>query len=174
MFLENGRGLPGREFPYDTGESVHEGVVGALGPGEGDAQRLDGEAHEAAWRSVREFGRSEDTTLVKLTCLPTDVARLVLSVESHVGAAPEIVARAGNGVVYVALPPEAGAGVVGQVVAEAIQRGGSGVVERAPLDLKRRLDVWGPTRGDFPLMQALKAQFDPEGVLNPGRFVGGI
>jgi glycolate oxidase FAD binding subunit len=47
-------------------------------------------------------------------------------------------------------------------------------VERAPLELKRQIDVWGPTRGDFPLMQALKAQFDPEGVLNPGRFVGGI
>ena len=47
-------------------------------------------------------------------------------------------------------------------------------VEQAPPELKRQLDVWGPTRGDFPLMQALKAQFDPQGVLNPGRFVGRI
>jgi glycolate oxidase FAD binding subunit len=139
-----------------------------------DAQRLDGEAHQTIWRSVREFGRTDDGVLLKLTCLPTDVAPLVQAVEQHARPLPDVVARAGNGIVYVVLPPAAGADTVRRAVAEATGRGGSGVVERAPLELKRQLDVWGPIRGDFPLMQALKAQFDPQAILNPGRFVGGI
>ena len=52
--------------------------------------------------------------------------------------------------------------------------GGTSVVEHAPTPLKTAIGVWGPTRSDFRLMQALKAQFDPQGTLNPGRFVGGL
>jgi glycolate oxidase FAD binding subunit len=48
------------------------------------------------------------------------------------------------------------------------------VLEQAPLELKRRIDVWGETRGDFALMQRLKQQFDPKSTLNPGRFLGGM
>jgi len=36
------------------------------------------------------------------------------------------------------------------------------------------LDAWGTAGDTLPLMRALKQQFDPRGVLNPGRFVGGI
>ena len=123
---------------------------------------------------MREFGRSENGVLLKLTCLPSDVAALVAAIERRTGASPQVVAHAGNGIVYVALPEAEDAEKVRQIVGEAIERGGSGVVERAPLELKRQIDGWGPARGDFPLMQALKAQFDPQGILNPGRFVGGI
>jgi glycolate oxidase FAD binding subunit len=43
----------------------------------------------------------------------------------------------------------------------------------APEELKRRLDVWGPARG-IEVMRRIKAQFDPDGRMSPGRFVGGI
>jgi glycolate oxidase FAD binding subunit len=36
------------------------------------------------------------------------------------------------------------------------------------------LDAWGSPGDSFPLMRAVKAQFDPKNTLNPGRFVGGI
>jgi len=37
-----------------------------------------------------------------------------------------------------------------------------------------KLDAWGSPGDALPLMRAVKAQFDPKGTLNPGRFVGGI
>jgi glycolate oxidase FAD binding subunit len=48
------------------------------------------------------------------------------------------------------------------------------VIEWCPTELKRRVNVWGEPREDFPLMQRLKKVFDPQGILSPGRFVGGL
>jgi glycolate oxidase FAD binding subunit len=45
-------------------------------------------------------------------------------------------------------------------------------VEAAPTALKERFDVWGEPGPDFSLMRRLKEQFDPQGILNPGRFLG--
>lgn len=36
------------------------------------------------------------------------------------------------------------------------------------------VEPWGTVGDALPLMRALKRQFDPNGILNPGRFVGGI
>jgi len=44
----------------------------------------------------------------------------------------------------------------------------------APTDLKKILDPWGYTGNALDLMRAIKHQFDPHSLLNPGRFVGGI
>src|SRR5262249_7052898 len=51
---------------------------------------------------------------------------------------------------------------------------GAVIIEAAPANFKREVDVWGSTRTDFTLMRRLKEEFDPNHVLNPGRFVGGI
>jgi glycolate oxidase FAD binding subunit len=53
-------------------------------------------------------------------------------------------------------------------------RGGSFVVLRCPSEMKSKLDVWGSSGDALPVMKSIKAQFDPAGVLNPGRFIGGI
>ena len=53
-------------------------------------------------------------------------------------------------------------------------RGGSFVILRCPLETKSKIDVWGSAGDALPLMRSIKAQFDPAGVLNPGRFLGGI
>jgi glycolate oxidase FAD binding subunit len=53
-------------------------------------------------------------------------------------------------------------------------RGGSLVILRCPLEIKSKMDVWGSAGDALPLMRSIKAQFDPTGVLNPGRFIGGI
>jgi glycolate oxidase FAD binding subunit len=47
------------------------------------------------------------------------------------------------------------------------------IVVQASPEMKRSVDVWGPTRG-LELMQRIKAQFDPERRMAPGTFVGGI
>jgi glycolate oxidase FAD binding subunit len=51
--------------------------------------------------------------------------------------------------------------------------GGSLIVLRRPAGIGP-LDAWGNAGDALPLMRAVKQQFDPNGTLNPGRFVGGI
>lgn len=48
------------------------------------------------------------------------------------------------------------------------------VLERCPAELKPRVNVWGEPGPAIEIMRNMKHQFDPEGTLNPGRFVGGI
>jgi glycolate oxidase FAD binding subunit len=50
---------------------------------------------------------------------------------------------------------------------------GGVVLERGPRALRAAVDPWGPTPA-LELMRAIKREFDPRGVLNPGRFVGGL
>jgi glycolate oxidase FAD binding subunit len=50
--------------------------------------------------------------------------------------------------------------------------GGTLVVIGCDTELKRRLDVFGDPPPAFDLMRRVKDQFDPKGILSPGRFVG--
>ncbi len=53
--------------------------------------------------------------------------------------------------------------------------GGGVVVQAARAALRAQLDPWGPVdAGALGLMKALRDEFDPTRVLNPGRFVGGL
>ena len=44
----------------------------------------------------------------------------------------------------------------------------------APPTIKQELEPWGYTGNALVLMGRIKEQFDPENILSPGRFVGGI
>jgi len=48
------------------------------------------------------------------------------------------------------------------------------VLHAMPGRARPGLDAWGPPPPAFPIMRALKAQFDPDGLCNPGRFIGGL
>jgi glycolate oxidase FAD binding subunit len=54
------------------------------------------------------------------------------------------------------------------------RQGGYAVVETAPPEAKRQLDVWGAPPSSLALLKALKRKFDPEDILSPGRFIGGL
>ena len=65
-------------------------------------------------------------------------------------------------------------GVVGRLRQIALSYNGSLVVERAPIAVKQRIDVWGGDPEGIEIMRRIKAKLDPAGILNPGRNVGGI
>jgi glycolate oxidase FAD binding subunit len=53
-------------------------------------------------------------------------------------------------------------------------QGGFLTVLEAPAELKRSIDVWGYSGNALDLMKKIKHQFDPQNLLSPRRFVGGI
>ena len=96
------------------------------------------------------------------------------------GLSVSLVGEAGNGVLRAAVEgsvsPDTWAKEIVAPLREALSaESGSLVIERAPLGLKRAANVWGPIpEPALAVMKRLKAEFDPRGTLNPGRFVGGL
>ena len=64
--------------------------------------------------------------------------------------------------------------VVERLLAEARRAGWAVVVESCSAALRARIDVFGAEPDALPLMRGLKARFDPDRVLSPGRMVGRI
>jgi glycolate oxidase FAD binding subunit len=90
----------------------------------------------------------------------------------------EIAARAATGAVFFGargpLAPEAARKLTDRLRGEATSRGGSLLILQAAPELRDGLDPWGRLGPELRLMQGIKAQLDPKGIMNPGRFVGGI
>jgi glycolate oxidase FAD binding subunit len=110
----------------------------------------------------------------------------VSSLPSRIGEAAECLARGGGavlsyparGLLYVRFP----VGLAGdERLVETAERsaqlaavagGGHFVIEDAPDWVKQGRDVFGDPGRLLPLLRAIKQQYDPKGVLNPGRFAG--
>ena len=150
--------------------------------------RLVKEEEKPLWDGICNYARavreaSPAATLLKAS-LPLNRLQVFL-IESteiaHRGELPTAAnVRAGSGIVYFALLPaaldEATLAKLAQASTEirhlGSKLGGSVVVEWCPTALKRKVNIWGALRDDFALMQGLKCAFDPDRILNPGRFLG--
>jgi glycolate oxidase FAD binding subunit len=121
--------------------------------------------------------------VLQVSGLPSRVGATVRAVEEVVGAvAPDqtgVVAGCAALGTFDVMLGECAVGVavrlverVRGVVAEA---GGHTIVRRAAAAVRRAVDPWGPVEPEpMALMRALRDEFDPRRVLNPGRFVGGL
>ena len=73
-----------------------------------------------------------------------------------------------------AADPQAVAAGLRKIQSAAASLGGGAIIERCPDSVKAYLDVWGEHPSGMQIMRRLKSQFDPQNILNPGRFVGGL
>lgn len=143
------------------------------------AEPLDERAAEAFWARHDEL-RTSGTVRARLAA-PRSALPAVLSEV----LAPLHAALDGG---WAVLAPTVGAGFVGgtpgapEAAAEALAlarraleaRRGSLVLAEAPPGVRAGLDAWGAPPSSLAVMRSLKARFDPEGRLAPGRFVGGL
>jgi glycolate oxidase FAD binding subunit len=93
-------------------------------------------------------------------------------------------AHAGSGILRAAFSPAAGASGDRSLPAlaatlealreETLAAGGSLVIQEASPRLKERVDAWGRPGSGFATMRRIKAEFDPQRLCSPGRFLGGI
>lgn len=140
-----------------------------------DVEALDDAAHRRLWETVRDFGADAASPAVFRLTVPLAAVAAVLDAVSRMtdGSPVRYVAHAGTGTVWLALEDPAAAWFP-RLIALAGEHRGHAVLAAAPPAAKRTLDVWGPPPPALPLMQELKRQFDPQGLLNPGRFLRGI
>ena len=88
----------------------------------------------------------------------------------------EVTADLGNGIIRVAWDgiDDVAISIIKYRRAAAQKLGGTLFIEKAPLFVRQQVDAWGEVGAGERLMKAVKENFDPQGILNPGRFVAGI
>jgi glycolate oxidase FAD binding subunit len=134
------------------------------------------------WRSVADVtwpSNPESSLSMRIGTRPTDVVKALRGVETACppGGRLRATADVANGVLQTTLAPVE-ARRVADVVARARETvaalAGTCVVEHAPSAAKPGLDIWGDVGPAIEPMRRLKSELDPAGMLNPGRYVGGI
>jgi glycolate oxidase FAD binding subunit len=141
---------------------------------------------------IREFPRlvlegAPDAAIFRIGVLPTAMPSLLKDL-SEVAKRCRLqlatLTRA-SGIMYAALFAQAGNESPFAATASAVkeifhlctlpENGAQAMLEWCPTEINTSADVaWGPPRPDFELMQRVKHSFDPQNVLAPGRFAGGI
>jgi glycolate oxidase FAD binding subunit len=136
------------------------------------------EAPASALERVREVQGAppgEGCLRVRVDALP---ARLSAAAMPLRATGARLLVYPGAGLVFAFLDLAGAAAAAGAALAavrDAARAGGGGfVVEEAPLAVKRAHDAFGDPPGGLAIMRSLKQRFDPRGILNPGRFAGGI
>lgn len=141
-----------------------------------------GERGDNFWRMVCNAGRGGNdpiTLIFKAACLPSDAPRLTERMKEALGEESSVSCNMVNGIVYGYVWKD-GLSIgemesrVSTIRKAAAGLNGHCVVEVCPRELKERIDVWGLEGPQLDLMKRIKEQFDPNGTLNPGRFVKGI
>ncbi len=148
----------------------------AVGAAMDDAPADAWTAGEALWR-----GGQTDVT-GRFSVLPTQLAAFCQAVDRasmSSGLDWGIVAQGvGAGLVKIAAAAggkhDALLSAFSALRIELARLGGSLVALQCSAGCKKQIDVWGTPGDALPLMRSVKAQLDPDGILNPGRFVGGI
>ncbi len=113
----------------------------------------------------------------RLAVLPSRLDRVVHELE---GADAALLVYPGSGLVFARIALDTVADTIGVerawLAMRSAARAGSGsvVLEAAPEWAKVARDVFGDATDEWRLARSLKARFDPAGILNPGRFVGGL
>jgi len=155
-----------------------------------EAVTLDAEKHPAFWVALRDFSlplTDEDSNVISmksnfLISKCGEVLRSYEKIAQGLGIQCAFISHAGNGILYSHVLPGKSfrsriasfVELIGKLTGEAAKNGGGLVVESSPLSIKKKVDVWGSSRNDYVVARRLKEQIDPAGILNVGRFVGGI
>lgn len=133
------------------------------------------EHSEEQWAAIRRLAAAEGFDLLCKVSLPSSkLPDLMAGLESGDGKLT-LLARPTIGLAYLGWAEVADAvGVLDRWRDTVVNLGGTLVIEACPAELKQGIDVFGGAsqRSDFGLMQRIKHQFDPKGVLNPGRYLG--
>jgi glycolate oxidase FAD binding subunit len=124
-------------------------------------------ANANVWNSRQQHFNETKKIVVKATMLPTDISRFAAAIRELGGTS---VTQATG--IMIASIPVSGANQLSPLREKLETTRGSLVILHWPIPIDAA--VSSTPLDSLPLMRELKNRFDPNRILNPGRFVGGI
>ena len=180
MRWENDRGVIAALFEgIEPAVEAQSSAATELLRSHGEANVLGKDDGEEFWDSFARRPWAAGDVALKISAPPSDLTAVldsVIGATGRAGVEVHLSGHAGTGVTFAGLSGEDGGlvDVVEEVREIRVRKGGSVVVQEAPLAVKEKLEVWGPAGDYLGLTRRVKEKFDPGYVMNPGRFLGGI
>ncbi len=146
-------------------------------------QIISGREEKTFWERITNFywnKNSKDNISLRIRVPISDVSEIVNIIEDidqRTKSQLKLSASIGLGIINLNLENEVSILKNSYVLLskKLMTLGGNITILRAPEKLKEDLDIWGKTdSATLNLMRNIKHQFDPDNILNPGRFVGWI
>jgi glycolate oxidase FAD binding subunit len=135
-------------------------------------------ADSAVWQARQQLHDMAGAFVLKLSTLPSDLCPLASELRASAAKRGYEIAVAAQaaGLATIALKATANDAIelVEHLRRRLKDKGGSVQVMQAPQHLHAAMDPWGYDANALPLMKEIKRRFDPNRILNPGRFVGNI
>jgi len=141
------------------------------------SEALRQEPHRRLWEEIGDFGANGEGVLYRITVPVGATAEILATIDRWSGEAapPRYVAHTGTGTIWLLAGNDPSSlGWFPRLIALAESHKGHVIIAAAPPELKSGIDVWGPPPASLGLMRELKRRFDPQEILNPGRFLGGL
>jgi glycolate oxidase FAD binding subunit len=141
----------------------------------GKARRVEVEESKAMWRDIAQvtpLAKAQAPAIWRLSLPQRTAAQAMAAISGALGT--RYFYDLGGSIVWLAVMPKDDAGAL-VIRAAAAQAGGYATLMRAPDEIRTRVDVFAPLGA--PLMKitaGIKASFDPDGLLNPGRMYAGV
>lgn len=198
LFAVRGAGLPGRDSWLVVVEAAgHEAVLDRHAR---DLASMSREAHAGEFIVLDEaqrqrlfdclcefspiaFAATSAATVFRIAALPSSMPMLLAEVRklAELHALDCAILIRALSVIYLALLPPADTKISSELPSCARElmdlctcSGAAPMIERCPLGIKNALSIWPPPGTEHEIAQRLKRVFDPQGILSPGRFRGGI
>jgi glycolate oxidase FAD binding subunit len=152
-----------------------QAVIVAIGQRAGGTVQTMGAAF---WRTYDRALADAPGVTLRVAALVSRLADTVREISDAVMPTPLIAGAATAGVLRAVFAPgdiALASKSIDRLRAVVTEGGGSVVMERGPRALRVDIDPWGTVpEPELAIMRGLKNEFDPRGLLNPGRFVGGL
>ncbi len=140
----------------------------------GTIEEISGDISRKLWQEVRDvipFADGTERPVWRVSMAPMEAYKLVASM--RMGAAVDAYYDWQGGLVWMRLEGEPEAEAVRVLISK--YGGGHATLVRAPVAVRAAIPVFEPQSAPLAaLSKRLKQQFDPEGILNPGRMVAGV
>jgi glycolate oxidase FAD binding subunit len=140
-----------------------------------DGSILDPTQQQALWSAICEFPANDAELVIQVKTVSSGVVEVIAKC-CELDSDCVIQAAAGDGVVTVAFEQLPQDGISSALIAElaplAARFHGNVVTLKNPQAVEVTAgSMWGCLSSPLSIMQPVKDQFDPRGILNPGRFV---
>ncbi len=145
----------------------------------GKGKLIIGAQEEQLWKDIRDFPWElfkAERVVCKASVVVTQIPQVLTTLKKltdEYGIKTYISARAGNGILIISIKGELSSIIdsLNSLRSFVSSIGGHLILQEAPPEIKARVQVWGDFGSGLGIMKKIKLNFDPNNLLNPGRYI---